>query len=170
MDQHHYILGPYFYDILLDSSQTGPLHYDIFSHSSRMNKPFVTSIKFVMDEESIVQSAWTHLLFFAYVAWIYNVGPTCQIGIKKNFFNYCNIILCHLSGPHVALASGWPTCQLSLGWFLLNKTQNVEKTGFELATPWSLEACTTSLVLQLCCCASYYFFVLCSRVLIWPSQ
>jgi hypothetical protein len=75
------------------------------------------SIKFVMDEEPIVQSAWTHLLYSAYVAWIYHVSPTCQICTKKTFFDYRNIILCHLGGPHVTLASGWPTCQLSMGWF-----------------------------------------------------
>jgi hypothetical protein len=40
----------------------------------------------------------------------------------------------------------------------------------EPATPWSLEAYTTRLLIQLCCCASYYFFVLCSGVLILSSQ
>jgi hypothetical protein len=121
-----------------------------------------------MDEERIVQSAWTHLLYFAYVAWIYHVGPTCRICTKKTFFDYQNIILCHLGGPHDTLASVWPTCQLGIIFF--GKTQNDVKMRFKPMTPWPLEAFTTRLLLQLCCCASYYFFVLCSGVLILSSQ
>jgi hypothetical protein len=44
-DQHRWILGPYFYDVFLDSSQIDPLYCDILSHSSQMNKPFVTFYK-----------------------------------------------------------------------------------------------------------------------------
>jgi hypothetical protein len=72
-------------------------------------------IKLVMDKGPIVQSARTDLLYFAYVAWIYHVGPTCQICTEKTFFSYWNIILCHFGGPYDTLVSGWPTCQLSLG-------------------------------------------------------
>jgi hypothetical protein len=100
-----------------------PAHYIVtfFHIHHRWINPLWHSIKFIMDEESIVQSAWTHLLYFAYVAWIYHVGPTCQICTKKPFFYYRNIILCHLRGPHDTLASGWPTCQLSLGWIFSSR-------------------------------------------------
>jgi hypothetical protein len=52
----------------------------------RWINPLWRSIKFVMDEEPIVQSAWKCLLYFAYVAWIYHVGPTCQICTKIFFW------------------------------------------------------------------------------------
>jgi hypothetical protein len=39
-------------------------------------------VKFIMDEESIVESAWTHLSFIAYMTWTYHVGPTYQIGTE----------------------------------------------------------------------------------------
>jgi hypothetical protein len=65
---------------------------------------------------------------------------------------------CHI-GARLAICSAWDEC-------FLNETQNVEKMGFDPATPWSLEAYTTRLLLRLCCCASYYLFVLCSGVLI----
>jgi hypothetical protein len=80
----------------------------------------------------------------------------------KTFFQYQNIILCHLGGPHDTLASGWPTCQLSLGWIFLDETQNVAKMRFKPATPLSSEAFTTRLLLWLCWYTCYYFFVLCS--------
>jgi hypothetical protein len=81
-----------------------PAHYIVtfFRIHHRWINPLWRSIKFIMDEESIVQSAWTHLLFLAYVAWIYHVGPTCQIGTKNLFLDYQNIILCHLVGPHAS--------------------------------------------------------------------
>jgi hypothetical protein len=57
--------------------------------------------------------------------------PHVIFALKKTFFYYRNIILCYLGGPHVnsawdeifldetqnsdTLASGWPTCHLSLG-------------------------------------------------------
>jgi hypothetical protein len=50
-----------------------------------------------MDQEPIVESAWTHLLFFCLHGM--NIDPTCQIGTGKKF-DYRNIILCHLVGPH----------------------------------------------------------------------
>jgi hypothetical protein len=141
-----------------------PAHYIVtfFHIRHRWIKPLWHSIKFVMDEELIVQSTWIHLLYFAYVAWIYHVGPTCQICTEKTFFYYRNIILCHLRGPHDTLASGWPTCQLSLGWIFLDETQNGAKPGFEPTTIWSIKAFTTRLLFQLCCYVSRYFFVLCS--------
>jgi hypothetical protein len=75
-----------------------------FHIQHRWINPLWRSIKFIMDEEPIVQSAWTYLLYFTYVAWIYHVGPTCQMCTKESFFDYQNIILCHLGGPHDTLA------------------------------------------------------------------
>jgi hypothetical protein len=149
-----------------------PTHYIVtfFHIHHRWIKPLWCSIKFIMDEEPIVQSAWTNQLYFAYVAWIYHVSPTCQICTKKAFLDYRNIILCQLGGPHDTLASGWPTCHLSLGWIFLDETQNAaKKIGFKPMTPWSSEAFTTRLLLRLYCYASYCFFVLCSGVLIRSS-
>jgi hypothetical protein len=112
-----------------------PTHYILafFHIHHRWINPLWHSIKFIMDEEPIVQSAWTHLLYFAYGAWIYHVGPTCQICTKKLFFDYQNIILCHFGGPHDTLVSDWPTCQLSLEWIFLDETKNGAKIDFE---PW----------------------------------
>jgi hypothetical protein len=111
----------------------------------------------------------------------------------KIFLDYWNIISCHLGGPHVRLASGWPTCYLglfflkqnsvtlaahmsdwhqvgphvSLGWIFLSEIQNAENGS--PVTPWLSEDYTTRLLLQLCCCLSYHFFLLCSTVLIQSS-
>jgi hypothetical protein len=70
---------------------------------------FVTDEKtlwFIMDDEPIVQSTWTHLLFLAYMAWIYHVGPTCQIGTEKKLF---------FGLPKYNIMSPWwPTCQIGV--------------------------------------------------------
>jgi hypothetical protein len=55
------------------------------------------------------------------VFWLCGMNISCwshmsDLHPKKLFFDYQNIILCHLGGPHDTLASGWPTCQLCLGW------------------------------------------------------
>jgi hypothetical protein len=83
-----------------------PAHYimTFFHIRHRWINPLWRSIKFIVDEEPIVQSALAHLLYFAYLAWINHVGPTCQICTEKTFFGYQNIILCHLSGPHASSA------------------------------------------------------------------
>jgi hypothetical protein len=52
----------------------------------RWINPLWRSIKFVMDEELIVQSIWTHLLYFAYVAWYIMLVPHVRFAPKKLFW------------------------------------------------------------------------------------
>jgi hypothetical protein len=120
----------------------------------RWAHPLWHFIKFIMNVDPIVQSAWTHILYFAYMVWIYHIGPTYHICTIKKLFYYQNIILCHLGGPHDTLTSGWPRCQVSLGWIFLDETQKGVGMGFEPVTAWSSEASTTGLLLWHCCDAS----------------
>jgi hypothetical protein len=147
-DQHHSILGPYFHDVFSDSSQTGPLHCDVLSHLSQMNKPFVMFCKIHhgwktnslvnMDPPIVFSLRGMNISCWSYMSDLH----------QKNFcLDYRNIILCQLGGLYDTLV-----------------------LGFEPMTPWSSEAFTTRLLLQLCCCASYCFFVLWSKVLIRSSQ
>jgi hypothetical protein len=83
-----------------------PAHYIVtfFHIQHRWINHLWHSINFVMDEEPIVQSAWTYLLYFAYVAWIYHVGPTCQIYTKKLFW----------LPKYNIMSSWWPTWHIGI--------------------------------------------------------
>jgi hypothetical protein len=113
-----WILGLYFYDVFSDSSQTGPLYCGIFSHSSQMNKPFVTFYKIHHGWRTNSPVSMTHLLYFAYVPWIYNVGPTSQICIEKNFFlpKY-NIMSPWWPRWHIGIRLGHMSAQLGMKFF-----------------------------------------------------
>jgi hypothetical protein len=104
MDQHHWILGTYFYDIFSYLSQTSPLYYDVLSHSSRMNKPFVTFYKIYRGWRTNSPVSIGPPLVFC----LPDMNKSCWSHMsdlhRKTFFGYQNIILCHLSGPHASSA------------------------------------------------------------------
>jgi hypothetical protein len=67
-------------------------------HGWRKNSPVSMNPRIVFCLCGMNISCWSHMS-----------------DLHRKLFYYRNIILYHLGGPHDTLASGWPTCQLSLG-------------------------------------------------------
>jgi hypothetical protein len=120
-----------------DSSQSGPLYSDIFSHSSQMNKPFVTFYKICHGWRTNSPVSMVPPIIFCLRGT--NISCWSYMSDLHQFFYYWNLILCHLGSPHDTFALGWP-----------DETQKGVKMGFEPATTWSSKIFTTRLLLRLC--------------------